>query len=67
VTSNSKDRFIAREQFGVAAAIDMVVQPGIAALFLLISIGVLNQEIEYLLKVCARFRYVTRNTHICHR
>jgi len=55
VTSNAKDRFVSREQFGLAAAIDMVIQPGLAALFLLVAVGVLNQEVEYLLKVCARF------------
>jgi hypothetical protein len=33
----------------------MVIQPGLAALFLLVAVGVLNQEVEYLLKVCARF------------
>ncbi len=55
VTENVKERFVSRTQFGPAQIIDMVIQPGMICIFILMCVGTLNQEIDTLIHVSARY------------
>ncbi len=53
VTANAKERLIARA--GPAGALDMVVQPVLVCLGLLLAAGALNADVDYLTRACGRF------------
>jgi len=55
VSENNKTGFVGSAQPGRTELLDMIVQPGAVCIYLLIMLGSLNQQVEYLVKICARF------------
>lgn len=59
VTEN-KERFVTKEQFGVDQILDAVIIPAVICLFLLLSVAVVNNRVDDLLKTCATFSLFQR-------